>query len=78
MSPGVVILGWRKVDQSTTCAKAILLIRQLISGIVCLAMLCYVIFLINFNLILINSGSTKILCMIIKLKFMELEAGLHC
>jgi len=33
-----------------------------------------VILFINLNLTFINSASTKILCMIIKLKFMELEA----
>jgi len=34
-------------------------------------MLCYVIPLMNLNFILVNSSSTKILCMIIKLKFTE-------
>jgi len=37
-------------------------------------MLCYVLLLLNVNFILINSDSTKILRMIIKLKFTEPEA----
>jgi len=61
-----------------TCANAILLIMYLICGIVCLTMLCYVILSINLNLILINSGNTKILCGIIKLKFTEPEAKVCC
>jgi len=41
-------------------------------------MLCYVILLMNLNIILINSGSTKILwCMIVMLKFTEPEAEVY-
>jgi len=40
MSPGVMILGRRKVDQSTTCANIVSVIEQLISEIVCLTVLC--------------------------------------
>jgi len=74
---GRMILGWRKVEQNTTCANIILLTGQLIFGIVCLTMLCYVILLINLNFILINFGSTKMLFMIIKLKFTEPEAEVY-
>ena len=58
-----------------TYANITLLTGQLIFGTVCLTMLCYVIPLINLNRTLINSGGTKILCMIIQLKFTEPEAG---
>jgi len=37
----------------------------------------YVVALINLNSILIKSGSIKILCVIIKLKFTEPEAGVY-
>jgi len=40
-------------------------------------MLCYVILLINLNLILIYSVSTKTYCTITKLKFTEPEAGVY-
>jgi len=40
-------------------------------------MLCYAMPLINLNLILTNYGSTKILCMIIKLKFTKPEAKVY-
>jgi len=40
-------------------------------------MLCYVIVLINFNLILTNSDSTKELSMIVVQKFMELDAEVY-
>jgi len=55
----------------------IILLTGQISGIVWLTTLCYVILLINLNLVLINSGSTEILCTIIKLKFTELEAEVY-
>jgi len=40
-------------------------------------MLCYVILLINLNPTLINSGRTKILRTIIKLKFTEAETEVY-
>jgi len=40
-------------------------------------MFCYVIKLIYLNLILINSDSAKILCMVIRLKFKEPEAKIY-
>jgi len=40
-------------------------------------MLCCVMPLINLNLALINSGSTNILCMFVRLEFMEPEAEVH-
>jgi len=50
---------------------------QLIFGTVCLTVLCSVILLVNLIRTLINSGSTKISCLIIKLKFTEPEAEVY-
>jgi len=72
-----MILGWRKVEQNPICANISLMTGQFISGTVCLTILCYATLLINLNLILINSGSIMILCMIIKLKLTEPEAEVY-
>jgi len=40
-------------------------------------MLCDATLLIKLNPMLINSGNIKILCLIIKLKFTELEVEVH-